>query len=73
MSAALIEAGVQLIGIAKLEKKLDISRMTIWRLCSAGKFPPPLYIGTRRFWRLSDVEAWIEDQARAAPAPAASR
>ena len=51
------------IGIADLEDRLAINRTTIWRWYSAGTFPMPHYIGTRRCWWLHDLEAWEAAQA----------
>jgi len=46
------------LGIRDLEARLGADRSTIWRWYRAGKFPEPHYIGDRRVWLLSDVEAW---------------
>ncbi len=39
----------------------DISDMTLWRWIndSALKFPRPIYIGRRRYFREADVLAWL--------------
>jgi len=68
-SAQPAESRVQLVGIAKLEDLLDTSRTTIWRLLRAGEFPEPLFIGSRRAWRLTDIETWIEARASQPPKP----
>ena len=44
----------------------DISDMTLWRWIDKRDFPKPTYIARRRFWRESDVLAWLE--AREVPA-----
>lgn len=42
-----------------VEKMSGLSRATIYRLISAGKFPRPLSIGTGSVrWRQSEVIAW---------------
>lgn len=46
------------VGIAVLERRLDVDRSTIWRWYRAGKFPTPHYLGDRRLWFLAEVEAW---------------
>ena len=39
---------------------LGVSRVTLWRLVKAGKFPQPIRIGSRILrWRVEDVEAWL--------------
>lgn len=48
----------------------DISEMTIHRwLRTDGGFPQPVYIGTRRFWRESEIDAWIASRQARGPAP----
>ena len=38
----------------------NISRSTLWRLCSEDKIPPPVRIGGSTRWRLQDLIEWIE-------------
>jgi len=41
---------------------IKYSRVHIWRLARAGKFPPPVSLcdgGIRKAWRSQDVEAWV--------------
>ena len=53
------------IGIAELAARLGVDRSTIWRWYQTGRFPRPHYLGERRTWLLSDVEAWeTETMAR---------
>jgi predicted DNA-binding transcriptional regulator AlpA len=47
------------------------SQMHVWRLLkderySALKFPKPITINRRNFWRLRDVRRWIAKQAKGA-------
>jgi predicted DNA-binding transcriptional regulator AlpA len=37
----------------------------LWRWLQAGKFVKPVYIGTRRYWRQSEIEKWLEQQSAA--------
>lgn len=44
-----------------------ISDMTLYRWLEAGTFPQPAArINRRRYWRASDVTAWLEAQQIAA-------
>ena len=45
-----------------------VSHMTIWRWSQddALGFPKPIYISRRRYWRESDVVAWLESRAEVA-------
>ena len=46
----------------ELEKKLQISRSSIYAMISEGKFPTPIKVGRRAVgWRSSDIEKWLED------------
>jgi predicted DNA-binding transcriptional regulator AlpA len=40
--------------------RYGVSDMTIWRWLHRGDlgFPVPIRINNRRFWRLTDLEAW---------------
>ena len=53
-----------LLSIAEIEMKTGISRRTLWRWVSSGRFPPPaVRVGRIVRWRVSDIEEWIEGQA----------
>jgi predicted DNA-binding transcriptional regulator AlpA len=41
-------------------ERYSVSSMTLYRwLASAGMgFPPPIYLGRFRYWRLADLHAW---------------
>ena len=41
-----------------------ISAPTLWRLLHNEKqqFPQPVHILARKFWRVSDVQSWIEQR-----------
>lgn len=46
---------------AEVEERFSLSRSTIYAMMSAGLFPRPINIGRRSVrWRLSDLEAWLE-------------
>ena len=61
---------VQRVGIAEIEKRLGRDRTTINRRIKAGTFPAGHFIGSRRAWFLSEIEAWERaEMAR----PASSR
>lgn len=41
-----------------------VSAMTLWRWLNdpEKRFPKPIYIGRRRYWREADVIAWLDAQ-----------
>lgn len=42
-------------------KRYALSRVTIWRMYNAGKFPKPRYLpGGQRRWVLAELLAWEE-------------
>jgi predicted DNA-binding transcriptional regulator AlpA len=55
-----ILAGERLISRAELREFVTASDMALWRWLKTGKFPPPVYIGTRRFWKATDISRWLE-------------
>jgi predicted DNA-binding transcriptional regulator AlpA len=52
-----------LLGISDTESATGLERTTLWRRYRTGTFPPPIYIGNRRYWRASEVTAWVTAQA----------
>jgi len=58
----------ELIPARTVRKTLgNISDMTIYRWLNDQnyqylKFPKPIYIANRRYWRRSDIESWIDQQ-----------
>jgi predicted DNA-binding transcriptional regulator AlpA len=53
--------------LGELAKALGISRRTLERERSAGRFPMPDFkIGKAPLWRPGTVQAWIEEQSEAA-------
>lgn len=53
-----------LLDISKVEAATGMNRVTVFRKYKAEPptFPRPRYIGNKRVWRLSEVEAWIEKE-----------
>ena len=46
---------------------LPVSEKTIWSWVKQGKFPQPIRMsGNVTVWRMSEVQAWIEEQATTA-------
>ena len=50
-----------------------ISDMTVWRWLQSEQlgFPKPIHIQRRRFWRASDIEAFVAKQAASGNSAAA--
>ncbi len=56
----------RLIGSNEVRSRLGgISDMTLWRWLASAEvgFPRPIYVRRRRFWRESDLAAWMAAQA----------
>ena len=51
-----------LLDIDDLLLVIKISRAMVYKLLEQGKFPPPIKLGTRSFWKRSDLDSWIEKQ-----------
>ncbi len=39
-----------------------ISDMTLWRWAQDRGFPEPIYIGTRKYWRETEVIGWLNSR-----------
>jgi predicted DNA-binding transcriptional regulator AlpA len=56
--------GEALVTIKELAEFLKMSTRTIWRKCSAGEIPQPIYIGAKTpRWRADDIKNWINQRA----------
>ena len=65
MSDALLHIGRMERKLLKTRDVLDelgIVYSTLWRWLKAGRFPPPIRLGSRLPWTRSDVDQWIEAQ-----------
>lgn len=52
----------------EVEHATGLSRTTIWRERTAGRFPHPVQItATLHGWRASDVNAWLERRPAGKP------
>jgi len=51
--------GNQLISVSEAAKRLGIVRRTLERQVSRKNFPPPLKIGAKSLYAVSDVEAYV--------------
>jgi predicted DNA-binding transcriptional regulator AlpA len=51
----------QLWGWPQIRDATGIPRRTLEREIAAGRFPKPVrYVGRRPYWRVDDVQRWIE-------------
>ncbi|PZP53769.1 MAG: hypothetical protein DI595_02395 [Agrobacterium fabrum] len=50
-----------LLDSAAIKKVAPVSNMTLWRWMRDGKFPSPLKVAGRNFWKSDEIEAWIND------------
>ena len=56
-------AGERLISRTELRRFLPISDMGLWRWIRAGKFPKPVYVGTRRYWKETAITRWLAERS----------
>ena len=46
----------------QLEKQLNLSRSSIYKMIADGTFPKPIKLGRRAVgWRAEDVEKWLDN------------
>ena len=50
---------VELVGIDWVERRLNRGRSTIDRYLRAGRLAAPTWIGSRRCWTVSQIEAFV--------------
>lgn len=63
---------MKILSTSDLLARVPYSRVQIWRLIRAGKFPAPLQLTERRIGFLeTDVNTWIESRGRVQYAPKA--
>lgn len=56
---------LDLVGTAEVKRRIPMSDATLWRWIRAGRFPKPLKIVGKNFWRSDELNAWIEQQSAA--------
>lgn len=56
---------VLLLKSRDLRQMLGVSDMWLWRHVKAGTLPPPILMGSRRFWLQHEIEAFLADRAAA--------
>lgn len=49
----------QLLKIAEVQRRTQLSRASIYNYVNAGKFPPPVKLGAHSRWVESEVEQYI--------------
>lgn len=55
-----------LLSVKAVCARLGVSRSTLYQLQHRDGFPSGIKVGAQRRWRASDIDAWIEEQARSA-------
>jgi predicted DNA-binding transcriptional regulator AlpA len=59
------EQRYQLLPSKKVRELIGVSSMTLYRLYTYSDLPTPIKINNRNFWRLSDVQDWIDQRSAA--------
>lgn len=54
-----------ILRLKEVQRRLSLSRSTIYSRMAAGDFPPPIQLGPRAIgWRRADIDAWLESRTR---------
>lgn len=74
-SAATTTGEDAMLRYPEVERRIGLSRVTIWRKVRAGTFPAPRELGPNSVgWLESEIEAWRESRPRRGPtAPSAGQ
>lgn len=68
MTANALERPERLLRVQEGAQMLGISKSFFWQRVRSGEIPKPVKLGRLSRWRLSDIEAVIEEAARASTA-----
>jgi len=61
-----IQTALNILRRKQVEKRVGLSRSTIYAKVAAGEFPAPIALGARAVgWLESDIIAWIESRITA--------
>jgi len=61
--ASQIQTALTILRCKQVEKRVGLSRSTIYAKVAAGEFPAPIALGARAVgWLESDIIAWIESR-----------
>jgi predicted DNA-binding transcriptional regulator AlpA len=56
---------------SQVARKLNISRVTLWRRMKEGRVPPPRVVAGFELWNAAELDAWLAQQPIKAFAEAA--
>jgi len=52
--------GSTVLRVREVVSEIGVSKATLYRWVSSGRFPPPIKLGARAVgWRREEVEAWV--------------
>lgn len=55
---------IRLLPVAAVLERCSLSRATLYKLMTAGRFPRPLDLGGKvRRWRADELDEWIEQRS----------
>jgi len=53
---------IRFVGARENERKVGLSRWTLWRKEVAGTFPKSIKVGNKRLWIESEVDEWMRSR-----------
>jgi len=56
-----------LLDTVETGKQCGRTGSTLMRYVKEGKFPPPVYIGSKKFWYQKQITQWLEENIRTTP------
>jgi len=55
-----------LMPMSEVLEHIPVHRTTIINMVERGEFPPPVFIGRRRFWPAAVVASWLDRKIKGA-------
>lgn len=60
-----LDANDPVFGIKDTERQVGLKKSAIYRMVSEGTFPPPINLGGKNGWLLSQLNLWIRTRIAA--------
>ncbi len=56
-----------LISTSQVKLQTGLSNTSLWRKAKQGKFPAPVYLGSKKMWYQCQINKWLEENLTTEP------